>query len=655
MDHEKNILKRFYIILAGFGLFLCLIVYKLVDIQFFKDEKYKELAQRSTSRTFTIEPNRGDIYDAKLNLLATSIPHYTIRFDAVTVNDRLFQEKLPALADSLSRMLPRSRSYYINKLKKARNYGNRYLFIAEDLDFLDYKRISKFPIFREGPFSGGFIAEQELVRENPLEEKARRTVGYGIVGLEGAYNEYLNGLEGKRLKQKIANGQWKPINDRNEIEPVDGLDIVSTIDANLQDVVHRALLTQLEKYDADHGCAVVMNVKTGAIKAISNLGKSGTSGNYYEKRNYAVYESQEPGSTFKLMSLVAALEDNKVDTSDILNTGNGSYKLYDRWVRDSDSNGYGDISVAKALEVSSNVGFSKLIYQNYKDDPGRFVDRLINMGLNEKTDIQIKGEGKPRIPQPDDSDWSGTTLPWMSFGYGVSMTPLQVLSFYNAIANDGVKVKPRLIKEIRKGKTTVKDLSKTVVGSSVCSRSTAEKVQSILRKVVSSGTASNIHEEGYELAGKTGTCKVEYWRTKGNYTASFAGYFPADDPKYSCIVVVNKPDPSKGYYGSQVAAPAFKKIAKVLYTKKPKVETIRLAKRDSLLDNQYARYDNISNQYLTKMPDLTGMSAMDAIAFAKNRGLNVKLIGQGKVIKQSIKPGTKINTKYKPIVNLILS
>ena len=655
MNQEKNILTRFYIILAGFALFMSLIVYKLIEIQFFKGHQYKELAEKSTSKTFTIEPNRGDIYDTNLNLLATSIPHYTIRFDAVTVDKQLFHNKLPLLADSLSQMLPRSKSYYINKLKKARNHGNRYLFIADELDFIEYKRISQFPIFTKGPFSGGFIAEQKLVRENPLDEKGRRTIGYGIVGLEGAYNKYLNGLAGKRLKQKIANGQWKPINDRNEIEPLDGLDIVSTIDANLQDVVHKALLNQLEKYDADHGCAVVMETKTGAIKAISNLGKSEKSGNYYEKRNYAVYESQEPGSTFKLMSLIAALEDNKVDTADILQTGNGAYKLYDRWVKDSDQNGYGNISIARALEVSSNVGFTKMIYQNYKDDPQRFVNRLINMGLNEKTDIPIKGEGTPTIPQPNDANWSGTSLPWMSFGYGVSMTPLQVLSFYNAVANDGIRVKPRFIQEIRKGKKTVKDLSKKKVQSTVCRKSTVSQVQNILKNVVNRGTASNIYEENYELAGKTGTCKVEYWKSKGNYTASFAGYFPAEQPKYSCIVVVNKPDPAKGYYGSQVAAPAFKKIAKVLYAKKPEIEKIQLAQQDSVLDQAYEKYAKLSNQYVTKMPDLTGMTAMDAIAFAKNRGLNVKLIGQGKVIKQSIKPGTEISTKYKPIINLILS
>jgi len=655
MIQEKNILTRFYIILAVFALLVSFIVYKLVDVQFIKGEHYKDLAEKSTSKTFTIEPKRGDIYDADYNLLATSIPHYTIRFDALTVNEQLFQDNLPALADSLSQMLSKSKSFYINKLKKARNYGNRYLFIAKDLDFLEYKRISKFPIFNKGPFSGGFITEQKLVRENPIGKKARRTIGYGVVGLEGAFDEYLKGLAGKRLKQKIAKGQWKPINDRNEIEPLDGFDIVSTIDAHLQDVVHNALLNQLKKFDADHGCAIVMETKTGAIKAISNLGKSKKYESYYEKRNYAVYEAQEPGSTFKLMSLIAALEDKKVDTADVLKTGNGAYKLYDRWIRDSNHKGYGDISVARALEVSSNVAFTKMIYQNYKDDPQRFVNRLINMGLNEKTDISISGEGAPDIPQPGDANWSGTSLPWMSFGYGVLLTPLQTLSFYNAVANDGVRVKPRIIKEVKKGKTKVKDLSKTIVQSSVCSRSTAHKVQNILKNVVKRGTATAIYDENYELAGKTGTCKVEYWKSKRQYTASFAGYFPADQPKYSCIVVVNKPDPSKGYYGSQVAAPAFKKIAKVLYAQEPKIEKIQLAQQDSLLDQKYAKYTKLSNQNITKMPDLTGMTAMDAIAYARNRGLKVKLIGQGKVIKQSVKPGTEISTKYKPTINLILS
>lgn len=655
MEQEKKILKRFYIILFCFALFPVSVIYKLVDIQVFKGDHYQDLAKKTTTKTFTIQPKKGDVYDANRNLLATSVPHYTIRFDALSVDKNLFQNQLPALADSLSQMLSQSQSYFIKKLKKARNYGNRYLFIADDLDYIAYKRMAQFPIFNQGAYSGGFISEKKLVRENPIGEKARRTIGYEHVGIEGAYNKYLNGLAGKRLKQKIANGQWKPINDRNEIEPLNGLDVVTTIDVNLQDIVHHALLEQLERFDADHGCAVVMETKTGAIKAISNLGKSKTSGNYFEKRNYAVYESQEPGSTFKLMSLIALLEDNKLDTADILQTGNGAYKLYDRWVRDSDPSGYGDISVARALEVSSNVGFAKMVNQNYNDNPERFVNRLSNMGLHDKTGVKIKGEGSPKIPHPDHSNWSGTTLPWMSFGYGVSLTPLQVLTFYNAVANDGIKVKPRFINQIRNGNTEVKDLSDTEMQSTVCSKATANKVQAILENVVKRGTAKSIYEDDLNLAGKTGTCKVEYWKSVKNYTASFVGYFPADQPEYSCIIVVNKPNPAKGYYGSQVAAPAFKKIAKTLYHKKPIIEEVYIAQQDSTLKSNYNQFKANVINHQNQMPDLTGMSAMDAIAIAQNIGLKVKIIGKGKVIKQSVKPGTQLNEASKKSINLILS
>lgn len=651
-NSDKAILKRYYIVAAIFLVVGLVIAYQLFNIQVNQGDHYKKLAQQTVYKNFKIEPNRGNIYDVNMNLLATSVTKYEIRFDPIAVSKSNFNTYLKPLADSLSQMFSKSSAYYLNKLKKARALNNRYLFIAKNLDYSGYSRIKNFPLFELGAYKGGFIAEQSTVREHPLGKIGQRTVGYNSVGLEGAFDFYLKGEKGQRLKQKIAKGQWKPLSDVNQVEPVDGLDVISTIDVNIQDITHHALLAQLEYFEAEHGTAVVMETKTGEIKAISNLGLSQEPGKYYEKRNYAVYEPHEPGSTFKLMSLVAALEDKVVDTSTVIDTENGKLKYFDRTVYDSKRGGYGEISVAKALELSSNTAFAKIIYENYKDQPEQFVNRLKMMGLDQKIGLQIKGEGRPHIPHPDDRNWYGTTLPWMSFGYGVSQTALQVLSFYNAIANDGRMVKPRFIKAIRDKHQLVEAYNQPEVTGTVCSKETAKQVRSILENVVKRGTASNIYSSSFSMAGKTGTCQTEYWVESGRYISSFAGYFPADEPKYSCIVVIHKPNPDIGYYGSTVAAPVFKSIAKKIYSDTPieaKVSPQELTSLDSIKDDTYT---TILNKHITVMPNLVGLPAMDAIAIVENLGLKVKLIGEGKVLKQSISPGKNIKENYQ--INLIL-
>ncbi|NBC56777.1 MAG: PASTA domain-containing protein, partial [Bacteroidetes bacterium] len=597
-------------------------------------------------------PNRGNLYDTNLNLLATSVPVYEIRFDAVTVSKEDFDKNLIPLSKALSKFSDLPVSYYKNKLLNARKQKNRYLFIADNVDYSEYKTIKSFPLFKLGPYRGGFIAEQSIEREHPMGKVGRRTVGYNNVGLEGAFNEYLKGKKGRQFKQKISKGQWKPLDDSNSVEPQDGLDVVSTIDVNIQDIAHHALLRQLEKFKADHGSVIVMETKTGEIKAISNLGRT-KDNTYFEKRNYAVWESHEPGSTFKLMSLAVALEDKVVDTTKIVDTQNGILKYYNRTVRDSREGGYGKISVGQAFAVSSNTAFSQIINDFYKDQPEKFVDRLINMGLNKKIGLEIKGEGQPSIPHPDDKNWYGTTLPWMSFGYGVSMTPLQILSFYNAIANDGIRIKPRFIKQVMDKGEVINSYNKPIIQNSVCSKETANILQELLKKTVEKGTADNIYNESFSMAGKTGTCQTEYWIESGRYIASFAGYFPAENPKYSCIVTIHKPDTKIGFYGSQVAAPVFAEIAEKIYTKTPikdqvKIDSINALKNESLLNKRIA---NIQEQIHT-MPNLKGMSLMDALSVLENMDLNVRFIGEGKVIKQSIKKGQKI--KKNQNVKLIL-
>lgn len=662
----KHILIRLYLVSGGMFLFAIAVMVKLVNIQTVDGDKYRELAMQRTEKMFTIEPNRGNLYSDDGSLLATSVSKYTIRFDAVTVSDTDFEAGVGPLSRELGRLFGRPASYYENNLRKARASKNRYALVARNLDYSQYMAVKEFPLFEKGPYKGGMIVEQKTVREHPLGKIAERSVGYERydengyatrVGLEGAFGRYLRGIEGKRLKQKIAKGQWKPIGLDNIIEPQDGYDVISTIDINIQDIAHHALLRQLEHYKAEHGTVIVMETRTGEIKAISNLGRT-DEGTYYERLNYAIGESHEPGSTFKLMSLVAALEDGVVDTSTVVDTESGYWRIYDRVVRDSRLGGYGKISVAKAFEVSSNTAFAKIIHENYKDRPEDFVNRLQRMNLHQELGMPIKGEGKPVLRSPGDKGWSGISLAWMSHGYEVSLTPLQTLAFYNAIANDGELLRPRLIEEVREWNRTVQRFDKEVLNPAICSRETVGKVQQLLRNVVTEahGTGHRLHSPYLSLAGKTGTAQKNYASRdpdKLGYISTFAGYFPAEDPQYSCIVVIHEPDKSVGYYGADVAGPVFKSVARKIISNKPLESRIAaLQMGTDHLDEAYESYFAMARKNLDKLPDLEGMSGMDAVSLLENLGLEVEVRGNGKVKKQSVSKGTDLKEVKKIILEL---
>ena len=564
-------------------IFSIILIGKLIHLQFSQGKKYRELASKRTLKNDIIQPSRGNIYADDGSIMATSIASYEIRWDAAVASKKNYQYHKNDLAKGLANIINRDEHTILRKLDRAVDRKNRYLLIAKGLTYSQQKKIKNLPLFELPSYKGGLIVEQQIVREHPLGKIAERTIGYEMqdkdgkflrVGLEGAFGQYLKGEEGRRLKQKIAGGQWKPINDNNEKEPTQGFDIHTTINVNAQDIAHSALLEQLEKFEADHGCVVVMETSTGRVKAIANLGRTKL-GTYYEKLNYAVGESHEPGSTFKLISIIAALEDKVVDENTLINTGNGELTFYGKYkVRDSKKGGYGAITAGKVLEVSSNTGIVKIIYENYKANPKKFIDRLFNMGINKAIGLPIKGEGKPKVPYPNDTDWDGLDLPWMAYGYGVSMTPLQTLTFYNAIANSGEMVKPRFIEKIGAiGESPQQIFRREILNPSICSNSTIKKVKNMMFNVVDKewGTANNIKDKDFAIAGKTGTCQVDYGRDdkEVQYISSFVGYFPADKPKYSCIVVIHRPNKKLGYYGSTVAAPVFKKIAKKIYTSTP--------------------------------------------------------------------------------------
>lgn len=639
--------------------FAIAVVFKLCSIQFVQGDTYRALAEKRTVKEFEIPANRGNVYSVDGSLLATSIPKYDIRIDAVQPKDAVFEKYLGPLADSLSRYHGKSPSYYKNNIRKARKNRNRYFLLARNISYSDYIRFRNFPMLQLGAIKGGLIVEQTTRREHPMGEIAARSIGYERidennyatrVGIDGAFGEdYLRGKKGKRLKQKIGNGQWKPIADFDQIEPQDGYDVYTTIDVNIQDIAHHSLLGQLEKYEAEHGCVVVMDVKSGEIRAISNLART-SKGTYYERLNYAVGESHEPGSTFKVIAMMAALEDKVIDTSTIIDTQNGIKYFYGRTISDSHRGGYGKISAARTLEVSSNIGLATIIDDNYSNQPEKFLNRLAQWRLDKPLGVSIIGEGKPIIPRPGDRIWSRNALPSMAYGYNLSMTPLQTLAFYNAIANNGELVKPRFIKAVKSFDKDIEVFGKEVLVDKICSDETLSKIREILKNIVVRGTGSRMYSETFSMAGKTGTARTDYanfeeWKKDKKYVSSFAGYFPVNNPKYSCIVVIHKPSTEVGYYGADVSGPVFKRIAQKIYIDTPVVDEVESVEfQDQTVENDFNTYYDKAQKYKELMPDVTGMAAMDAVTLLENLQVKVKvkLRGSGTVKRQSIQKHQKL-------------
>lgn len=582
-------------------------------------------------------------------LLATSVSEYTIYMDLVPIDDHVFEENVGALSKELAALLGKSSKHFENKLRSAKARKKRYYLIARNVGYTDYLKMKQFPIFNLGMYKGGFIAEQKTIRKHPIGKIAERTIGYddyrGEAGIEGAFATYIAGKNGLRWKQKIARGRWKPISDVNEKEPIDGRDIITTLDVNIQDIAHHALLRQLEYFEADHGCAVVMEVSTGEIKAIANLGRT-SKGKYYEKRNYAIWERHEPGSTFKLASLLAALDDKIIDTSTMVDTKKGKIFIHNKKVEDSKKGGYGKISAARAFEVSSNVGIVKLIRKAYDKNPQKFIDKIASYGFTKPIGFPIKGEGIPYIPTPSDKNsWSKISLEWMSWGYGISVTPMQILMFYNAVANNGVMVKPRFIKELRNQEQVEITFETEVINKAIARPETLKKIKRVMENVVKKGTASDLYSPDFSMAGKTGTAKkvVNGVYSNKSYVASFAGFFPADTPKYSCIVMIDSPKKEKGYYGATVAAPVFKEIAQKIFSITPVQRNVNKAPfTDNAIDKEYTKYNEMLGSTENTIPNVIGMSGMDAISLLENVGLKVTYHGVGNVKYQSLAVGTKI-------------
>ncbi|MBI4647551.1 MAG: transpeptidase family protein [Bacteroidia bacterium] len=693
MDIKRDIFWRIAFVYIVALLLGVAIIVRIISIQISEGEELRKKAKAISFRDITVLPNRGDICADDGRLLATSVPYYEIRMDlkSEALADTTFKNNIGGLSDSLAGLFPDKKAEeYKNELSQQRQHGNAYYLIKRRVTYSQLERLRTFPIFKHGKNKGGLIVIERNKRTAPFAKLAYRTIGYlhedkngehvGLVGLERAYERDLRGIKGIRLMQKIPGGEWIPIHDENEIEPNDGRDIITTININIQDVAENALIKQLKIHNAQYGSVVVLEVKTGEIKAIANLEKS-EDGEYKESYNYAVGESIEPGSTFKLMSLIAGMEDNKFDLDDTVDTEKGAVQYCDQIMRDSKKGGYSKITVRQVFAYSSNVGVSKLITRGYDNNPQMFVDRLYAMNLHEKLGRELKGEGKPVIKNTKD-DWSGVTLPWMSVGYEVRLTPLQILTFYNAIANNGIMVKPRFIKAIRYHGEIVQEFQPEIINPMICSKETIEKAKLMLKDVVNYGTGRNLKLSKADISGKTGTAQIahrkEGYKQSGNifYRASFVGYFPANAPKYSCIVVVNSPS-NNVYYGNLVAGPIFQEIADKIYatsldlqkdidslqaevpysapfTKngfREDVETIfkelnikmiaNNIKSDWVVTNMLDSAVQLGNRFIfpEKVPNVIGMGAKDAVFILENAGFKVIISGKGIVTNQSLEPG----------------
>jgi cell division protein FtsI (penicillin-binding protein 3) len=691
MAARDEIVWRGALVYFTIALLAVALLVRILILQYVQHGKWADMSEKYVYKTSEMSANRGDILTNDGRLLASSVPYYTIYMDTRSSGMSLstWSEGINGLSAGLAKFLgDKSATGWKSAITEARRRGDRYFLIQRKVDYETLKKLKELPIFREGQFKGGMVALADNRRILPNSDLAARTIGYlnlgsegNEVGVEGAFDKDLTGKNGVAVKQRLTGGDWIIVEGPNSVESRDGNDVVTTLDLDLQDVATSALRTQLRKNNADHGCAVLMEVSTGNVKAIANLGLQ-DDGDYHETYNYAIGESTEPGSTFKLPSLMAAIEDGVIDTSDIVDTGTGTVKYYDHIIRDTKE--HGRLTVIQVFEESSNVGTSRLIYDHYKNNPKDFVNRLYAMRLNKPLDIQLKGEGEPLIRYPGDKLWSGLTLPMMSHGYEVLMTPLQILTFYNAVANDGKMMRPLFVTAVMRNGSVIKNYEPEVIINSIASRSTIRKAKKMMEGVVERGTATNLRNPNYKIAGKTGTAQIahdKYGYRSGqriSYSASFVGYFPAENPLYSCIVVVNSP--SNGvYYGNLVAGTVFKEIADKVYATrffrdyKPEskddikpsapdagngyradinevLKTLDVRYRRTAEDDWVATHESGDTVTLTGVklqhgliPDVRGMSLRDALYLLENTGLRVRFTGKGRVLRQSPEHGARYN------------
>ena len=688
MNDKKDILIRTVIVYIGFVAVLILVLFKTFSIQLEgRTNMLSDTHEKIPTKIINRIPRRGEILDINYTPLVTSVSFYEIYMDPTVIDQKIFDEQITDLANGLSKVLYSMTSReWENWIRKGRQRGNRFLKIKINATNEERRQLNALPIFKLGRMKGGLIDNHVTsTRKRPHNELMKRTLGYYKpaegnhpelrVGIEGAYNEYLAGEEGAEIIQKISTG-WKKTGQIVK-DAVEGADVVTSIDKEIQEVAHSELISQLKLQGAKNGCVVVMDVKTGFVKAIVNLSRS-TNGEYYEIYNQAIGTREVPGSTFKLASLMAGLEDQKFSIYDMVNSG-PKYTFYGKTLNEAHGANYGRINIKTAFELSSNV-ISKVINDAYKSDPEVFVERLKSFGLSEPLGLELEGEASPTMYSPGSKSWSGISLAWMAVGYEVQQTPLQTLAFYNAVANNGKLVKPQFVKEIRRGAEVVKEFEPIVINSKICSNKTLKDLQKCLAGVMKEGTGKRLTSSYFDIAGKTGTAEIlnedMHYGNKGEkkYLASFVGYFPVKNPIYSCIVSIAAS--GENIYGASVSGTVFAAIANKVYAtslkyhqavneKKVKVKSTPVSKDGNLHDlktvmNQLniTYSDKVQDEWVNTIssgkqvefskrssikgvvPNVKGMSAKDAVYLIESIGMNVDLRGYGTVVKQSSPAGT---------------
>lgn len=688
-------MTRYFFVILLMGLIGVAIVVKASITMFAERQYWQDVADRFVKENVTVKPNRGNIISSDGKLMASSLPEYRIYMDfkaGGVKKDTMLINHLNEICEGLHRIFPdKSAAEFKAHIKKGRRQGSRnYLLYPKRISYIQYKEAKRLPVFNLNKYKGGFHELAYNQRKKPFGSLATRTLGdlYADTtqgaknGIELAFDSILRGRDGITHRQKVMNKYLNIV----DIPPVDGCDVITTIDVGMQDICEKALVDKLKELNATTGVAVLMEVKTGEVKAIVNMMKAGD-GNYYEMRNNAISDMLEPGSTFKTASIMVALEDGKITPHTIVDTGNGVMPMHGRQMKDWNwyKGGYGVIDVTRIMEVSSNVGVSYLIDKHYGSNPQKFVDGLKRMSIDQPLHLQIAGEGKPNIRGPKQRYFSKTTLPWMSIGYETQLPPLNILTFYNAIANDGTMVRPKLVKAISRNGEIVREYPTEVINPKICSDRTLTQIREILQKVVSQGLAGPAGSKQFNVSGKTGTAQISqgaagYKSGQTNYLVSFCGYFPSEAPKYSCIVSIQKPGPSAS--GGLMAGSVFGKIAERVYAKDLRLD-IRHAVDSTTIVIPEVKSGEMSQTMLVlnalkiqsqpeftlkkgkelwgraqsstravflqgkenkgnRVPSVIGMGAKDAVYLLESKGLRVALTGVGKVSSQSLPQGTLI-------------
>ena len=700
--NKKNIVNRYFFIVVIMLLLGVFVIVKAAVIMYAEREYWQAVADRFVRENVTIHPNRGNILSSDGKLMASSLPEYRIYLDFMSGErtdeerrrkdqarrDKALTDSIDSICIGLNRIFPdKSVAYFKRHLRQGRKKKSRHwLIYPKRISYIQYKEAKRLPVFRQSTYSGGFHAQIYNQRKKPFGSLASQTLGrlYADTakgarsGIELAFDSVLRGRNGITHRQKVMDHYLNIV----DIPAQDGCDVVSTIDVGMQDICEKALRDELERINAMVGVAVLMEVKTGEVKAIVNLTKA-SDGKYYEMNSNAISDLLEPGSTFKTASIMVALEDGKITPHTMVDTGNGIMNMHGSKMRDHNwhRGGYGKIDVTRILEVSSNIGVSYLIDKYYHDDPQKFVDGLKRMSLDQPLHLQIQGEGKPYLKGPDERYFAKTTLPWMSIGYESQLPPMNILTFYNAIANDGKMVRPKFVKALLREGEVVKEYPTEVINPKICSDSTLSKIRVILRSVVKNGLAKPAGNPEFSVSGKTGTAQISkgkegYKSGRVNYLVSFCGYFPSEAPKYSCIVSIQKPGlPASG---GLMAGSVFGKIARQVYAQDLRFDLtaaidstscpIPDVKAGELEDTRRVLADldipvkaeSATNAWGVQqhdttavvmhereakaglMPNVVGMGAKDAVYLLENAGLKVHLSGIGRVRRQSLPAGSRI-------------